>query len=566
MELDSEYSESSTISFEWTLRGLKNLFDSTKGDKKSKVTKSIRFGRNRWQILFYANAGQTKDGTEGGFVSLYLSCEPTPEEKEAALSDSGRWVRDGVYKFSFELRNVGKSVLYNSKEAHNHSFTYKTANWGWAQFARRDSVYYQSMPVKAQDAFVIICTITSSPATPPPPSLPRQPVPKSLLDTVGALLDDPLYSDVQFVIPRRGQNIKNGRTIWASKRLLQRAEYFQSMFSSNFAEGAGDAMDQTPRSLSRDLISPTTPHMSLIMDEFEDSDNEDDEELLTSSPLHSNHDMVSDSSAAVAELSMLLADSSSADSDKQEPEGTQSADSSVPSPRSSIIEPPPSVSQQSRQEASVIFPKMTVVVRDVAYTTYRAMLYYIYTDNVVFAPLSSSFLTATPNISATPAESLPSTPSEGPSQGLGVRYFSMHETSLSRTEWIREWMRNNPGRPAPCSAKAMYRVADRLDLWELKERAAQHILKSLTVENIAYEVFSPFAATFEAIRKVEIEFFLSHWHDIRTSSSMKNVWVQIRNGRHPGFEEVWPLIAQSLEFKAVPPTISVSTKSSEFAG
>lgn len=77
------------------------------------------------------------------------------------------------------------------------------------------------------------------------------------------------------------------------------------------------------------------------------------------------------------------------------------------------------------------------------------------------------------------------------------------------------------------------------------------------MDNIAYEVFSPFAAAFESVRKarqscllkqtlnkltliliqVEIEFFLAHWHEIRTSDTMKNVWVQIRNGRHPGFED-----------------------------
>ena len=50
MELESDYSESSSITFEWTLKGLKTLFDSTKGEKKSKVTKSIRFGENRWQV------------------------------------------------------------------------------------------------------------------------------------------------------------------------------------------------------------------------------------------------------------------------------------------------------------------------------------------------------------------------------------------------------------------------------------------------------------------------------------------------------------------------------------
>lgn len=84
------------------------------------------------------------------------------------------------------------------------------------------------MAVKSNDAFVIICTITSSPRTPPVYTIPRQPVPRALLETVGALLDDPLYSDVKFIIPRRGQSISNGWTIWASKKLLQRAEYFQT--------------------------------------------------------------------------------------------------------------------------------------------------------------------------------------------------------------------------------------------------------------------------------------------------------------------------------------------------
>ncbi len=41
-----------------------------------------------------------------------------------------------------------------------------------------------------------------------------------------------------------------------------------------------------------------------------------------------------------------------------------------------------------------------------------------------------------------------------------------------------------------------------LDLQELKERAFHHIVKSLTVDNIAYEVFSDFSAAFEDVRKV----------------------------------------------------------------
>ena len=39
------------------------------------------------------------------------------------------------------------------------------------------------------------------------------------------------------------------------------------------------------------------------------------------------------------------------------------------------------------------------------------------------------------------------------------------------------------------------------------------------------------------IMQVLVDFFLAHWQDIRNSESMKTVWKQIRNGRHPGFEE-----------------------------
>jgi hypothetical protein len=68
-------------------------------------------------------------------------------------------------------------------------------------------------------------------------------------------------------------------------------------------------------------------------------------------------------------------------------------------------------------------------------------------------------------------------------------------TATTRREWIKEWQRNNPGRPAPCSPKAAYRLADSksvyfihlqsvipvtgLDLRELKERASQVLAVAL---------------------------------------------------------------------------------------
>ncbi|KAF8895441.1 hypothetical protein BD779DRAFT_1499579 [Infundibulicybe gibba] len=485
MDIEPDYVESDSVTFEWTLRGLKHLFESTKGEAKSKVTKSVRFGRGRWQ-----------EGSTDA-VSLYLSCEPTPEEKEDALSDSGRWVRDGKYKFSFEIRSLSKAALCNPKEAHNHSFSHKTANWGWAQFARRDSVYFQSGSVKAQDAFVITCTITASPAPPPPlPSSPRHAVPKELLNTFGSLLDDPIYSDVEFVIPKHAQGLKHARRIFASRKILKRAEYFESMFNSNFAEGSSDGLTLTPKLRTRPP-SVVGSEPESIMDRFEDSDDDDDDadEVIEG-------DKMMDDSCDSSQSSPILGSCESA----------------------SLVDPvtDEKIAHPSNIQAFSLPPRgppankyLTVVVKD------------LYTNSIVFAPLSSSYTALRRRSPNNAAISLPT--SNEPQGHTNPRL-------RTRQEWIKEWQ------PA-------YRLADRLDLGDLKERASQHIFKSLTVDNIAYEVFSPFAATFDEIRKVQVNFFLTHWEDIRNSESMRDVWRQIRNGRHSGFEEVWPVIAQSLEFK-----------------
>ena len=104
------------------------------------------------------------------------------------------------------------------------------------------------------------------------------------------------------------------------------------------------------------------------MHDFEDSDGEDDETLLPFS-LRSDRDNT-DLLEGVADAPMLL-DSTPANPDRQDPE-TQSADSGPtvngsPSPRT----------QTSLCGPQVAPSKLTIVIRDVAYTTYYAMLYYV---------------------------------------------------------------------------------------------------------------------------------------------------------------------------------------------
>lgn len=94
-------------------------------------------------------------------------------------------------------------------------------------------MYWQPHSVKGPDAFLIVCTITSSPAPPlQPPSVPRLYVPRDLLSSVGTMLDDPAYSDIEFFLPRRGRSSLHGaKTIKAAKKLLQRVEYFNTSAS-----------------------------------------------------------------------------------------------------------------------------------------------------------------------------------------------------------------------------------------------------------------------------------------------------------------------------------------------
>lgn len=155
----------------------------------------------------------------------------------------------------------------------------------------------------------------------------------------------------------------------------------------------------------------------------------------------------------------------------------------------------------------------------------------VYTDTIHFAPLSSAFEHSATISSHQRTSSLSSVPNTEPPK--------------NRREWTRSWLEEHriglgdifPQGPRPVSAKAVYRLADKLDLPALKLRAFQHIIAGLTAQNIPAEVFSRFSTTFEDVRKVQIAFFLKHWHEIKKSETMTQIWTQIRLGKHVGFEE-----------------------------
>ncbi|KAL8277951.1 hypothetical protein RQP46_009583 [Phenoliferia psychrophenolica] len=208
-----------------------------------------------------------------------------------------------------------------------------------------------------------------------------------------------------------------------------------------------------------------------------------------------------------------------------------------PTRRDSKTSCAPLTRKASKKDDKPKRPMFEVVVTDAAYTSFRALIYYLYTDSITFSPLASNYH------SARELALQQDTPFPFPTRRS---YLLATAPPAPQTD---------PANPGPCSAKAIYRLADKIGLPELKERAYDHIVKSLTVQNIPYEVFGSFSLRFEEIKRVEIAFLLDRWNEVRESSSLKKVFQfgLLRVGRFPGFEEVMLRILPNLEFRA-PPT------------
>lgn len=114
---------------------------------------------------------------------------------------------------------------------------------------------------------------------------------------------------------------------------------------------------------------------------------------------------------------------------------------------------------QAASGSSAVGPTKTkIVVRDAAFRTWYALIYYLYTDVIVFAPLSSSFIEKSDAVdTAAPARS---------SRQADRSENQILKGIKGRKEWLETWMTEMDVRaegmqePVPCSAKAIYRLAD----------------------------------------------------------------------------------------------------------
>ena len=112
-------------------------------------------------------------------------------------------------------------------------------------------------------------------------------------------------------------------------------------------------------------------------------------------------------------------------------------------------------------------PFRLVEINESAYTTYLAVLCWIDSGHITFAPLRSS--------------------SRLQSDPTSLRNAQLVESSV------------HPAHPLPASPKSVYRLAHFLELDELVKLAFSNIQSQLTKEIIAYEVFGDVALAYDAV-------------------------------------------------------------------
>ncbi|KAK4703084.1 hypothetical protein P7C70_g3131, partial [Phenoliferia sp. Uapishka_3] len=144
--------------------------------------------------------------------------------------------------------------------------------------------------------------------------------------------------------------------------------------------------------------------------------------------------------------------------------------------------------KESLVSSACTYPRRAVEITQASYVTYMAVLCWICTDFIDWAPLSSTFSDPT-----------------GRAKALAVR------------------KQREPNLPAPASPKSVYRLAHLLELPKLTQLALDAITSQLTVDNIIQELFSETSGDFEDVRELLVSFAINNRVNLRTKATWGDI-------------------------------------------
>lgn len=180
----------------------------------------------------------------------------------------------------------------------------------------------------------------------------------------------------------------------------------------------------------------------------------------------------------------------------------------------------------SSSEADHDFTYPEVEVKKSAYSTYRAVVVYLLTKQISWAPLRSAFDSS---------ESLENAPSGTPSADLAEQISSSMDTSTDPTAFPTRSLSlfsrhlSDPHLPLPVSPKSVYRLAHRMGLPALQDLALDAFEERLTVATVATELFGDALVQFQEICEVAMQFAAANWAEVIESEGWKSVAERVRN-------------------------------------
>jgi len=169
----------------------------------------------------------------------------------------------------------------------------------------------------------------------------------------------------------------------------------------------------------------------------------------------------------------------------------------------------------------------TICISDASYRTIRAVLYYLYTEYIVFAPPSS--------------------------------YYSSKQ---SRTDTIQGYLRRDPMCPVPVSPKSVYAVAHKYEIPVLQALALDHFDRHITHANVFTELFGTTCRLYTEPREKVIAFAVRNWRSLCERKEWKETVEEAKSKPDGYFIEIMSRFLTSLQ-KPTPILESSDSSSSE---
>lgn len=161
-----------------------------------------------------------------------------------------------------------------------------------------------------------------------------------------------------------------------------------------------------------------------------------------------------------------------------------------------------------------------VTIHAAAYSTYKAVLVWLQTSYISFAPLSSLCAEA-------------EQPAWLAQEPTGV------QAKATRHEILQRAHDKSPSLPLSVSPKSVYRLAHFFEIPPLRQLALSEIQQQLSASNCATELFSETTILYEEVSSVILDFVAVNWSTVKASKSMKEVERKVENDELPGAGKIF---------------------------